>query len=356
MSFFNNLNFTSSNEDGQSELKALKNSRRRLVCLTGSGTRPLDMLFTNAEDVIALDINPAQNALLALKIAAISTLDYNDYLKFIGVEPSNDRGRVFEQLRPYLSPDVAVFWDKRKKLINAGLWYNGLWEKVLRASARVLKLARGKQIKSLFAAQTLDEQEEIWQQIFNHIVWRQGLHLLSYRFIWTHIIGEPGGAFLPAPNEIKARLNQSFSSAARTFFFRNSDFASLILRGHHNKAEALPLHMKAENYPHLRKNLGRLRLIHGGIHQLGELGIDNVDGFSLSDFSSYCNNDAYKNCWQSVLNAALPGAEFCERVFMNTLELPFPSIHLDKTLSSTLSCEDLAIIYSIRAGILHKKI
>lgn len=351
MVFFNNLNFTSSNEDGQTELKALQTSKHRLVCLSGSGTRPLDMLFTNAQEIIAIDLNPSQNALVALKVAAISMLDYEDYLQFIGVKPSNQRAEVYSQLRPLLSPEMAAFWDKNKKLVIAGLWYSGLWEKVLRTGAGALKLMRGQKVANLFAAQTVAQQSELWQQSFNRGVWRWSIRLFSRRFIWTKLIGEPGGAFLPSPPQVEAQLSQAFSNAANTFLFRDSDFASLMLRGYHED-EALPVHMKAKNYAHTRANLSRLRIVQGCIHQLSALGIKDVDGFSLSDFGSYCDDAAYKACWQGVLSAARPNAAFCERTFMNPLQLPFSTIHVDEALSAELKRTDHAIIYDIRAGIL----
>ena len=70
MGFFEALDFTSSNEDGRSELTALAGARR-ILCLTASGTRPLDLLLSDATEIVALDLNPVQNALLDLKVAAI---------------------------------------------------------------------------------------------------------------------------------------------------------------------------------------------------------------------------------------------------------------------------------------------
>ena len=350
MGFFSNLNFSSSNEDGQSELQALQNVSGRLLCLTGSGTRPLDMLFTNAQEVIALDLSFAQNAMLMLKMAAIKVLDYEDYLGFIGLLPSSERVKTFHLLRGDLSKEARDYWDKNTKFIKNGIWYCGLWEKVLHFTAKMLGLMKGKAVDALFAAPSLEEQQSIWNSEFNQGVWRRGVRFLSHRFIWTHIVGEPGGAFIPSREIVEQQLAQKFQKSAGAFFFRDSDFASLMLRGVHEVGQGLPYHMAKQRYQALRNNLSKMRIVNGGLHQLPELNLGTIGGFSISDFGSYCTQETYKECWQGVINTVNQDAAFCERILLNPLPLPFANIHINDALSHALTLKDRAIIYDIRVG------
>lgn len=74
MSFFHTLNYSSCNEDGLTELRALDvQPGDHVCCITGSGDRVLHMLLGNPDQVSAFDLNPAQNYLLELKISAIRT-------------------------------------------------------------------------------------------------------------------------------------------------------------------------------------------------------------------------------------------------------------------------------------------
>ena len=41
--------------------------------------------------IVAIDMSPAQNALLELKLAAISHLSYEEYLQLLGEAPSSNR-------------------------------------------------------------------------------------------------------------------------------------------------------------------------------------------------------------------------------------------------------------------------
>jgi S-adenosylmethionine-diacylglycerol 3-amino-3-carboxypropyl transferase len=77
--FMTTLNYASCNEDWRSEWDALKiTSDDRILCITGSGDRPLNLLFQGPGKVIAMDLNPVQNHLLRLKVAAMKELPYDE--------------------------------------------------------------------------------------------------------------------------------------------------------------------------------------------------------------------------------------------------------------------------------------
>lgn len=351
MRFFAKLNFTSANEDGASELMALcQTPPRRLLCLTGSGARPLDMLLGDAREVIALDLNPFQNELLRLKIAAFRMLGDADLLCYLGIAgETQQRKHLHTRVASALPEGSCAFWARQTGLIADGIWYAGLWEKVLRLGARGNRLLRGGHIDRLFASASLEEQSEIWARHFDDRIWRASIRMLGRRWFWTRVIGEPGGAFLHSPKDVEQRLSEAFNHAARTFFFRDSDFASLILRGRHEAPRALPLHLAPEHTGTIRQRLDRIRIVDGGLHQLAALGLANIDSFSLSDFGSYCTPAAYEACWTEVRAAATPGARVCEREFMNALPMA-AGVRWDGELSKLLTARDKSFIYRIRAG------
>ena len=68
-SFLETINYSSSNEDSYSEWKALSiGPDDSILCITGSGSRPLDLLIKGPREIVSLDFNPCQNFLLKFKI------------------------------------------------------------------------------------------------------------------------------------------------------------------------------------------------------------------------------------------------------------------------------------------------
>lgn len=354
--FGRTLNFTSANEDGATELAALSlRPDDHVLCLTASGARPLDLLLGKPARITSIDINPAQNELLRLKMAAFRALGDDALYAYLGIAESRHRIDLHQKVERHLSPGSRSFWEARQRLIASGVWHSGRWERVLRLGAAGTRLIRGRSIEALFDAPTLAAQADIWRTKFDGAIWHGAVRLLSQRWFWTRIIGEPGGAFLPPPKMSEARLTGLFRRASENIFFRESDFAMLLLRGRHAPGRALPLHMRPENLSVIRERLDRIHIAEEGLAGLAASGLGLFDAFSLSDFGSYCGQADYDACWRGVLAAARPGARFCERVFMNPVTpgpALAPQILVDTASSKNLTRTDKAIIYDIRSGTL----
>ncbi len=355
-SFARTLNFTSANEDGATELAALTlTPTDDVLCLTASGARPLDLLLGDPARIVSIDINPSQNELLRLKIAAFRALGDEAVHAYFGIAPTRHRLDMHRQVEGFLPPASRIFWDMRRGVIDSGVWHSGRWERVLRLGALGTGLIRRRSIDALFEAPTLAEQAEIWRERFDDAVWHGAVRLLSQRWFWTRIVGEPGGAFLPSPAESKTRLTGLFRRAAENIFFRESDFAVLLLKGRHTPETALPLHMRPDNFNLIRERLDRIHIVEDGLATLGASDLGPFDAFSLSDFGSYCAQADYDACWRGILAAARPGARYCERVFMNPVA-PGPviasALHQNEAQSAALTRTDKAIVYDIRCGTL----
>ncbi len=342
------LNFTSTNEHGETERAALQGCRR-ILSLTGTGTRVLDLLGGDAEEVVALDANRVQNFLLGLKIAAIARLDRDACLAFLGIAPSFTRLHTYAGLREGLTVAARRYWDQQGPMVDRGIWHAGQWEALLRWNARFLRL-RGGAVRSLMGAESLDDQARIWGRHFTSSGLLATIETLGRDLVWRLVMREPAAAFLPDPRAVGARIEEDFRRAAHAFLFRQSDSAPLALCGRHSADGPLPYHLRAENYARVRAELHRIRMVEGALADLGALELGPCDGFSLSDFGSYCGPETYAACWVGIASVAKADARFCERIFMNPMRPPSERIMIDEALSERLSNADKSIVYRIRAG------
>jgi S-adenosylmethionine-diacylglycerol 3-amino-3-carboxypropyl transferase len=139
MDFYQHLNFSIGNEDWHVESQALRvKPQDKIICVTASGDRALHLLMTDCAEITAIDLNPSQNFLLELKLAAISHLDFDTYLAFLGCETTPHRQSIFHQLRRHLSSSAAAFWMQHPKMIEKGVIYQGRVERLTRAIATFL--------------------------------------------------------------------------------------------------------------------------------------------------------------------------------------------------------------------------
>ncbi|MDX2285713.1 MAG: DUF3419 family protein [Bacteroidia bacterium] len=357
--FFSTLVYAAANEDSRSELRALHSGPQdRILCLTGSGARPLDLLTAPGGELTALDLNPAQTRLLHLKAAAIAQLDAPALHRFLGIAGGTDRMAAYRRLRASLPPDTAAWWDRHPHHLRRGVLYAGIWEHYLALMAQAGAL-RGSLRRRLFDAPDLDTQARIWEREWEGPLWTAYLRFLAQRWLWRYALREPGIDLIPPDADLAAILHRRFGDFARRCLLRESDFAVLLFWGQYQPEYALPLHLRPESLDAVRRGLPRLRAVTASLEDwLPGQPPASVQGFSLSDFASYAGPEPYRRIWAGVLHAAAPGARFCERQFLAVQDLPpglGSRIRTDAALSAELTASDRSFIYTIRAGVIHPR-
>jgi S-adenosylmethionine-diacylglycerol 3-amino-3-carboxypropyl transferase len=351
-SFLETLNYSSCNEDSRSELKALRiNKRDSVLTITGSGARPLDLLIKQPAKIISIDFNPCQNFLLELKMAAMQQLEYEDYLNFLGVCPSQKRVQVYSGLRSCLSSDARGFWDQHPEMLKKGVIYQGRWEKYFLKLAQAVGLTRNQLRQNLFQSVDVTRQASLWSKKWDDIIWRMFLRLISSRFTWKNFLGDPGFyAYVSAQFSVYNYLWNKFSSASKNILLSQSPFASLLFFGKYDLEKVLPLSLQRKHYSTLRTNLSHIQIVTQSLLEFLERGTANqFQKYSLSDFSSYTNANDYLKIWRGIVRTAAAGAIVCERQFLVKRKIPhevYKYVMRNKNLEKELLLHDDSIFYT----------
>jgi len=351
-SFLTRINYSSVNEDSASELTALQlGSNDRCLCITGSGARPLDLLTQPLGEIVSMDMNPCQNYLLELKIAAIRSLSYDGFCAFIGLTPSANRLTLYLQFCKLLTSDARHYWDRHQRSIEKGILYQGSWERYFKILATYLSLTRESLLLRLFSSESVHEQAEIWDSQWNNVHWRTFLRLVSSRWCWKYILQDPGfyryvEKDFSIADYIAARLNVN----AHTIHFQKSPFTNILFLGKLHPNSDLPNHLQENHYQQLQKNIDRLSIISAPLGTLSDQkGIGCFHAFSISDVSSYTDQDAYEQIWRAMNAVSENGARICERQFLVKRDIPDICVKLftrDVVLESQLTERDSSIFYT----------
>jgi len=82
-----------------------------VLSITSAGDNVLALLLCEPRSVTAVDLNPAQQALLELKLAAIRRLDHAAFACLCGARDGFDRAALYREVRSDLSEATRAFWD-----------------------------------------------------------------------------------------------------------------------------------------------------------------------------------------------------------------------------------------------------
>lgn len=351
-SFLNTINYSSCNEDSRSEYQALQiNYDDSILCITGSGSRPLDLLIKEPVSIVSIDFNPCQNFLLELKIKAFQILDYEELLKFFGIHQSRDREKIYLKIRKSLTNEAMNYWDRNKSTITKGCIYQGRWEKYFHTMALILGIERPNVRHRLFHAKNLDEQKKIWTKEWDTAFWKMFLWVISPKIVWKTLFRDPGFyQYVQGKSYIYNYIYNCFNSAKDQFLLKESPFATLLFFGKYTSESVLPLYLQRENYDIIRKNLDRIQIVTESLDlYLKGMKEQQFNKYSLSDFNSYLSDEQYVDNWQQILKCARKDAIICERQWLAKRDLPQAvqeQVIRHSELENALALSDDSIFYT----------
>ncbi|MBA2728988.1 MAG: DUF3419 family protein, partial [Parachlamydiaceae bacterium] len=179
--FFSRLSYSFGNEDWRVERKALNiRPTDRVICVTASGDRPLNLLMDPCAELISIDLNETQNFLLSLKVHAMKNLGFKEYLAFLGASNCDRRLENLAHLTPKLEKRSAQFWNQHKLLIQNGVLFQGAIEKWCKRFAGLMNFLRGKKINRLFEFDNLSEQQKFLKEEWNTYLWQKSCQIICH--------------------------------------------------------------------------------------------------------------------------------------------------------------------------------
>ena len=109
---------------------------------------------------------PSQGHLLELKLAAIQSLDYDDFFSMFGRGCHPDFLSLLDsKISPYLSSSAYQFWRTNDDAFSSSFYMHGYSGLALRLAKIIFKIARvTNDVKKMCDSDTLEEQARIWRE------------------------------------------------------------------------------------------------------------------------------------------------------------------------------------------------
>jgi S-adenosylmethionine-diacylglycerol 3-amino-3-carboxypropyl transferase len=299
----------------------------RVVVITSAGCNALDYLLAGAGEVNAVDVNPIQNALLELKKAAALHLDYDAFFSLFGDGGSpSARAMYLDAIRRHLSHRSRTYWDRRIGFFDGDGWRSsfyyrgtsGLVAKLFMMHVHLLHRLR-KPFEALLAANTIEEQKEIYESRIRSRIWTRWLRWMLRRSFTMSLLGVPGPQRTQITNQYPGGVPQFVRDCIEAVLtqlpFRDNYFWRVYLQGHYTP-ECCPEYLKKENFDRLRASLSRLHIHTMTVTDFLRQTTSGVSRFVLLDHMDWMSSrhpEALAEEWDAILAAARPGARVIYR-------------------------------------------
>lgn len=348
--------YTSCDEDSRSELDALCiGPSDRVLSVTGSGCRSLNLLLANPRSLVTVDANPVQNHLLELKVAAMRHLDHAGFLRFIGIRRDDRREATYRAIRTDMSDAAAAFWDLNSSVIARGVIFSGAHETYYRRTLGVFLGLRPRLVRRLFEIRDLAEQRAFYHRRWNTPAWRAAISGGTSPAVYRMILPDPSYiAHVKLGEPVGRYLLRRFEHTLTNHLARDNHWISLLFLGRYHNERAMPPYLTAEHYQTVRSRLGALEIVTAGLgDHLASSPSASFDAFSLSDISGWSDQRAFESLLSEAVRCGRPAARLCYRNFLTKRLLPAALLERVEPLrdvAERLDHSDRTFAYTFQVG------
>jgi S-adenosylmethionine-diacylglycerol 3-amino-3-carboxypropyl transferase len=277
------------------------------LSIASAGDNSLSMLARGADRVIALDLNPAQLACLALRIAAYRTLEHGELLELIGSTSSDRRPALYARCRGGLPADARAFWDAHPEQVAAGIGAAGKFERYFRTFRQwvVPLIHPRRRVDQLLADKPLDARRAYYREAWDTARWRLMFRLFFSRTVMGRFGRDPA-FFRYVEGSVAERIAERSRHALAELNPADNPYLQWILTGRHTTA--LPHALRPENFELIRSRLDRVEYHCLSIEDyLARHAGPPIRCFNLSDIFEYMSPANYHALLAAILSRAAIG-------------------------------------------------
>ncbi len=323
-----------------------------LLCLTSAGDNVMALALRGPRSITAIDFSAAQNALLELKLAALRTLSWYDYVAFLGARPSFDRVATYrDRLRKELRDEVREYFDTKEKQLAGGIIHAGRFQKYLSIfRTALLPLIHNRAVvEELMTIGDRDAREAYYDRVFNNWRWRKLFTVFFGRAVMARLGRDP--AFFNYVD--KQNIGENFLERGRWAVVETSPhhnhFLQYALLGRYPDMERGPLYLRESNFQALRERTQDIKIVRGDLESyLSTLAPGALSALYLSDLFEWVSPEHHETMLRAIVRVARPEARM---VYWNLLvprsrppalaEL----IDVHEAEAQALHARDLAFVY-----------
>ena len=302
---FSQIRYAQCWEDADILVEAL-NVKRGGHCLSisSAGDNALALLGAGAERVVALDLNQAQLACLALRVAAYRELSHSELLALIGSRPSTRRRELYRRCRSQLDADTRSFWDAHGDEIDAGIGGAGKFERYFAYfRGRVMPLVhRRSLIDRLLRGGDRATRVEFYEKRWDSWRWRLLFKIFFSRVVMGRMGRDPS-FFRYVEGSVAEHILKHTRYALTELDPADNPYLHWILSGTHGAA--LPYALREEQFEAIRERVDCIEWHLLSIEDyLAQHPDARFDAFNLSDIFEYMSVENYEALLKQLIASA----------------------------------------------------
>jgi S-adenosylmethionine-diacylglycerol 3-amino-3-carboxypropyl transferase len=347
------FNYGISQEDERTEATALGLPGGRVLSIASAGDMALSLLALGADEVVAVDIEPAQLHLARLKLCAVLSLERLEAIRFLGFMPAapDRRLRWLASLRDRLPSSTREFWRERTAAVREGPIWAGGYERHLRLLRGLLWPFAGA-FRELCDCGSPYEQAAIFARHFDRPLLRAAFRLaFTPRVYAGRGIDRRGLRHRDQSTSIGARFFERFRAMCVGSPARENPLLQLHLLGRVLDPDVVPEYLTERGVTVLRQRAHAISFVQSSLLDVLEsVEAGRFDRFHLSNVPDWLDAHAFDRALELIAEkSARPGRLVWRYLHRNhpITATCLPKLHADEELGRALAERDRFPLYAV---------
>ena len=318
--------------------------------VTSGGCNALAFLVDGPARVIAVDLNPYQNHLMELKIAAFRLLSYAELLEFTGVRQSHGREAMYQRLRTALPGECLRYWDGQPEKIQQGLIHCGRYERYMGLLRTWTRMLMGPQlIDQFFEEDDPERRAALFHDKWDNAAWKLLTQVLLSRKTMTLLFDGAFFQFVEGDFSFGRHFSSRVEHAMTDLSLKDNPFLSYILLGRYYSENHLPTYLRPENFEAVRRGLDRITVHTAACDEyFRTLPDSSISHFNFTNIFEWVPPEVFDGLLRETWRVGKPGAILTYRNLLVHRERPETLSHLfasDREFALKLHDQDRSFVY-----------
>lgn len=318
--------------------------------ISSGGCNVLTFLIDNPKSIISLDLNPHQNYLLELKIAAFKYLPYDWLLELMGVTESKRRTGIYDLIKYDLSDGARNFWDGNPKKICEGIINCGRYEHYIKLLRNVLRLIVSKRtLRKIYKIKDPEQRKQLFEKKWNNLRWKIFTKVLLSRKTMSLLFDKAFFRFLKDDFSFGDHFAEKVKMGITGLPLDENYFLRYILFGNYDE-KYLPVYLRKENYEIIKKRINRIQIVTDSCdHFFKKTDDDSISKFNFTNIFEWISEDDFKSILKEIIRVAKDNAVITYRNLLVPRQHPeslSDIIFSESRLAEELHHKDLSFIYN----------
>ncbi|KAJ7144971.1 hypothetical protein C8R43DRAFT_561171 [Mycena crocata] len=248
-------------EDPEEDMRHLDlTSEDTVLAITSGGDNVLHYAISaGPKQIHCVDMNPCQGHLVELKLAAIHTLDFDDFFAMFG-DGRHPRFRhlLYTKLAPHLSAAAQKFWRANENAFSSAFYLRGYSGWAIYLMRIVFKCAGvSRHVKDFCNADTLEEQDEIWWTQLRPVMLNPVVVALMKNpfFCWNALGVPPSQRKMVLKNGgVYEYIRDTLDPLPSSYLLKTGAYFYLLALLGHYTHESCPAYLTQTGFERLRAN------------------------------------------------------------------------------------------------------